>query len=75
MPKRKLEDEAIANEARPPFPPIPPGIRPVPFDALLRKLNDTTDEAFADFDNITMVPVPTDLVPEVEALIAKRRTA
>ena len=72
-PERKLADEAIANEPRLTRPPIPFGVVPVAVEALLRKIDDGRNEAFADSDDVTMVPVPTSLVAEVQALIAKRR--
>jgi hypothetical protein len=43
--------------------------------------NQTEDEQFAEIEaareaaNITMVGVPTDLVPEVQALLARRKIA
>jgi hypothetical protein len=43
--------------------------------------NQTEDEEFAEIEaaleaeNVTMMAVPTELVPEVQALLARRKTA
>jgi hypothetical protein len=48
-------------------------------EVIARYENQTEDEQFAEIEaareaaNITMVGVPTDLVPEVQALLARRK--
>lgn len=50
-------------------------------DVLAQYESQTEDEQFAEIEaahqseQVTLIAIPTDLVPEVQALLARRRTA